>query len=412
MDVLLVTATVGGGVGRHVHLLAQGLLARGHRVAVACPGAVEDRFGFGALGAAVVPLELGQGVRPGDVRAVAALRALWPAVDVVHAHGVRAGAAAGLARRAGAPLVVTSHNAPPQGPARVVYLVLEGVVHRRADLVLGVSPDLVDRARRAGARRSDLAVVPADAGSPRSPEERAAARAALRAELGLTGTVGESPGGGPPADGARTEGAPSHGVPAHEPAVLLSVGRLAGQKRMDVLVRAYQQLLTDGTGGRPDPVLVLAGEGPEGPRLRALAAQGPGDIRFLGHRTDVLALLAGADVVVSAARWEGQPLGLQEALAAGAPIVATDVGGTGVVLGGAGLLVPGQEPAVVSGLAQAMGRVLTDDALRAQLSAAATRWAGELPDLDDAVAAALAAYARAGARHTGPGGAGTATRVT
>lgn len=402
MDVLLVTATVGGGVGRHVHHLADGLLARGHRVAVACPGAVEERFAFGALGAAVVPVELGRGLRPGDARAVATLRGLGAHVDVVHAHGIRAGAAAALARRAQVPLVVTTHNAAPEGaPAVVVHRALETVVHRRADLVLGVSPDLVRRARRDGARASDLAVVPAGVLPLRDPAERARARRRLRAELDL-----------PPHDG---------------PPVILSVGRLAEQKRMDLLVQAYHRMLRTGadpvagsdaqTGPRASPqappVLLIAGEGPGEQQLRELARRGPGDVRLLGHRTDVADLLAGADLVVSSAVWEGQPLGLQEALAAGAPVVATDVGGTGLVLSGAGLLVPGEEPRVVADLADAMGRVLADDDLRRELSAASLRRAGELPGLDDAVTAALAAYARAGVpRHTGPGGSHPAPEVT
>jgi glycosyltransferase involved in cell wall biosynthesis len=107
-------------------------------------------------------------------------------------------------------------------------------------------------------------------------------------------------------------------------------------------------------------------------------------------------LLAAADLVVSAARWEGQPVGLQEALAAGVPVVATDVGGTGTVLGGAGLLVPAGEPASVpEALAEAVARVLADPGLRARLAGASTRRAAELPTLDQAVDAALGAYARA-----------------
>ena len=63
-------------------------------------------------------------------------------------------------------------------------------------------------------------------------------------------------------------------------------------------------------------------------------------MRLLGHRDDVPDLLAAADVVVSSAVWEGQPVGLQEALHAGAAVVATDVGGTAAVVGDAALLVP------------------------------------------------------------------------
>jgi len=68
---------------------------------------------------------------------------------------------------------------------------------------------------------------------------------------------------------------------------------------------------------------------------------------------DIPELLAAADVAVSAAVWEGQPIWLQEALAAGCPIVATDVGGTAAVVGDAAVLTPpgdaGALAAAVSG---------------------------------------------------------------
>src|SRR5690606_41557316 len=53
----------------------------------------------------------------------------------------------------------------------------------------------------------------------------------------------------------------------------------------------------------PTVHLVVAGEGPERERLAAVA-RGRDDLHLLGHRDDVPDLLAGADVVVSAARWE------------------------------------------------------------------------------------------------------------
>ena len=67
-------------------------------------------------------------------------------------------------------------------------------------------------------------------------------------------------------------------------------------------------------------------------------------VRLLGRRDDVPDLMAAADVVVSTARWEGQPLGVQEALGLGAAVVATDVGGTREVTGDAAVLVPWPTP--------------------------------------------------------------------
>ena len=75
----------------------------------------------------------------------------------MHAHGLRAGAFAGLAllgvaRPARPALAVTVHNAPPGGRvARASYELLERICARRADLVLGASADLVERMRGRGA---------------------------------------------------------------------------------------------------------------------------------------------------------------------------------------------------------------------------------------------------------------------
>jgi glycosyltransferase involved in cell wall biosynthesis len=91
--------------------------------------------------------------------------------------------------------------------------------------------------------------------------------------------------------------------------------------------------------------------------------------------------------------WEGQPLILQEALRAGAAIVATRVGGTPELTGeDAALLVPSGDP---GRLADAVRVVLTDPGLAARLRQAAAARARALPDEVDAVTAALAEYDRA-----------------
>jgi glycosyltransferase involved in cell wall biosynthesis len=161
---------------------------------------------------------------------------------------------------------------------------------------------------------------------------------------------------------------------------------------MTTLVEAFERVVEQ---GRADPatVLVVAGEGPE--RAALEVRMGPAspspDVRLLGHRDDVVDLLAAADVVVSAAVWEGQPVWLQEALQVGAPVVATDVGGTALVLGGAGLLV-GAGAGLVERLAATLGEILADEAARERLRAGALARATGLPTAADALDAALAAY--------------------
>jgi glycosyltransferase involved in cell wall biosynthesis len=140
-------------------------------------------------------------------------------------------------------------------------------------------------------------------------------------------------------------------APGH--AVVLALGRLDRQKG--------QTYLLDAIAGIPDATLVLAGEGPERARLE-LRAQKLGlerRVRLLGNRSDVPALLAACDVLVQpSASFEGCPLAVLEAMAAGRPVVATDVGGVGEVVlhGRTGLLVaPCSAPALTGALTQVLG---------------------------------------------------------
>ena len=143
---------------------------------------------------------------------------------------------------------------------------------------------------------------------------------------------------------------------------------------------------------RPEPLLVIVGQGPLEAGLKSQAARLQVDARFAGHRDDVPVLLASAGVFVLPSVWEGQPLILQEALRAGVPVVATRVGGTPALTGeDAALLVP---PGDVHRLAAAVRAVLTDPALAARLRQAAADRAHTLPGEDDAVTAALAEYDR------------------
>ncbi len=90
-------------------------------------------------------------------------------------------------------------------------------------------------------------------------------------------------------------------------------------------------------------------------------------VEMLGHRDDIASVLEDADVLVLSSLSEGMPLVLLEAMAASTPIVATDVGGVRECCddGGAGLLAPPADPVA---LADALGAVLSDPDLRAQLA--------------------------------------------
>ena len=370
MKLALVLGTSTGGTGRHVKMLAVGCAARGVRVEVFGPAQTDRDLAFGAAapGIGFTPAEIADRPRlPGDLQAIGRLRRLFRAwrPDVVHAHGLRAGAltaiAVAFARTAPGrtPLVVTVHNAPPAGGVTgAIYRLLERIVARNADSVLCVSADLEDRMRAAGARRVGHAVVPAAAVPPTGGVSAETRSAALRAEFGA------EPG----------------------QAIVLAVGRLAVQKGFGFLLDAaarWRDL-------EPEPLLVIAGDGPLAASLQAKAASLGLMVRFAGRRDDVPALLAAADVFVLPSVWEGQALILQEALRAAVPIVATCVGGTpGLAGDAAAILVPAGD---AQRLAEAVRAVLGDPALAARLREAAAARARLLPDEDAAVAAALAEY--------------------
>jgi glycosyltransferase involved in cell wall biosynthesis len=169
--------------------------------------------------------------------------------------------------------------------------------------------------------------------------------------------------------------------------VVLAAGRLAPQKGFGVLLEAASRW----RDLEPEPLLVIAGDGPLAGELRARAASLGVAAEFPGRRDDIPALLASAAVFVLPSLWEGQPLVLQEALRAGMPVVATRAGGIPYLTGDdAALLVP---PGDAAGLADAVRAVLGDPALAARLRAAARDRAAALPTEEDAVAAALASYA-------------------
>jgi glycosyltransferase involved in cell wall biosynthesis len=398
--VALVVGTTAGGTGSHVRMLATGLAGRGIDVSVFGPPSADAAFGFGAAaGVTFSPVEFGDRPRLGDVAAVLRLRRLLghgrvaATSEVVHAHGLRAGALTVLAlarlrHRARPRIVVTVHNGLPagRGARSVVYRLLERVVARGADLVLCVSSDLEARMRSAGARQVGRAIVPpADPGPLRVPGQAPTVpdRTVASPITPTTSIIPTTPVAFIPVVASVSKTTPASARP-----LVLAVGRLAGQKDFGTLLLAAAQW----GDLNPPPLLAIAGDGPLAAELRAQAVSLGVDAAFLGRRDDVAELLAAATVFVLPSRWEGQPLVLQEALRAGAAIVATRVGGIPDLVGddAAVLVRPGNADA----LATAVRAVLVDPPLAARLRAAAAVRGTALPTAADAVAAALAAYAQ------------------
>lgn len=168
-----------------------------------------------------------------------------------------------------------------------------------------------------------------------------------------------------------------------ETILFVCVAGLRIQKNHPLLLRAYAQLgtLVERTQlllvGAPDPANPTYAES-----LHQLAQElGIADhVRFLGARSDMPAILNAADIFVLPSHYEGNPLSVMEAMAAGLPPVCTAVGGVPELIqhGSTGLLVP---PDDETALADALQKLIVDIELRGQLGLAAQSYARERFDI-------------------------------
>ncbi|MFC8277243.1 glycosyltransferase family 4 protein [Streptomyces sp. NPDC057271] len=343
----------GGSAGSsaHVRSLASGLVARGVRVTVCAPAELDRAYDFIGAGAHFVPVP-----RRNDPATVAQLRNACIGADVVHAHGLHASVRATLALsgpvRAPA-LVTTWHTRTHVDGARGRLLrLLERTTVRASAVVLGTSSELVDRARRRGARDARLAPVTVPAS--RAPVCLHDGKA--RAELG-----------------------------AVDRPLLMAVGALVPERGYGLLLDAAREW----RDMEPQPLLVIAGEGRERAALqRRIEAEGLG-VRLIGRREDVAELLAAADVAVLPSRWEARALLAQEALRLGVPLVATAVGGVPELVGDAAELVPWGD---AGALAAAVRGLLEDADRRMDLAAAGRTQARTWPTEDETIAHVLSVY--------------------
>jgi len=228
----------------------------------------------------------------------------------------------------------------------------------RTDVLVGNSESVAAFYRDLGVPAEKVRVIPNAVAPPASPSVD---RAAIRRELGL------------PED-AR---------------VVAYMGRLAKQKRVDVLVWAMQ-LLRQLTG---NVYHVVIGDGPERRRLEDLAKHFTCDhvTRFVGHRSDAGRLAWAFDAFWLASEFEGQSNSLLEAMAAGVPVIASDIPANREVVadGRTGYLVrPGDSVA----FAQYVDRLLADPELRGRIGAAAQEDMRERHSVPSMVAAYASLY--------------------
>ena len=149
--VLELSAQAAGGVRAHIRQVSQLLAKDGHQVLLAGPSNVISPADGAVSGACPRTYQIDIGARPSgaDLKALRQLKQLAATVEVIHAHGLRAGALAVLAAKrlpaAKRPrVVVTLHNLPVgSAPTRLVGKALHLVVVKGADYVLTVSPCLL-----------------------------------------------------------------------------------------------------------------------------------------------------------------------------------------------------------------------------------------------------------------------------
>jgi glycosyltransferase involved in cell wall biosynthesis len=329
---VLVSTQPGGGP-QHVLAAALGLRARGWRPIVAGPpdGALFARFREAGLETFALGTD-----RLSPLTVVRLVRLMRRhGVRLVHSHGKGAGFHARLAARiTGVPAIHTLHGIHYERysrPARTVYLALERTLSGWTRMVINVSRAQEQEGLALGLfTRAQSAVILNGVDVARlgaSALDRWDARAALGLDQGAL--------------------------------VVGCAARFDEVKRLDVLLRAAARVT-------PPPTVALLGRGPEGGRLRAIAAELgiTARVKLAGEVPEAARLFAALDVFAAPSRKEGLPLGVIEAMALGLPVLASDIPAHREVLGPASEgLVEGSVDAFAAGLTKLLG----DAELRARL---------------------------------------------
>jgi glycosyltransferase involved in cell wall biosynthesis len=325
-----------GGTERYLHTLAQGLVELGDEVVVVTRTDHPEELPrfldrFTSSGARVLVIESGaiSGAPERVLRARRVLRSLK--ADVLHFNQQTPSSLAPeilSSAGVGGPARVATNHLPVLGipPFNLAGSLLWRSARRALDLVITETPldaSTIAMSGQAPAARIRVVVHGVDT------ELFSPGPSALRAELGVTSD-----------------------------AVLVGcVGRLERQKRQDRLIMALPVLLSLGVHTE----LVIVGTGPLLGELKSLSGRcGVDDrVHFLGERDDVPNVLRALDVFALASDFEGLPLAILEAMAAGVAVVATRVGGveTAVRDGVNGRIVAANDP---NGLVTALMHTLEE----------------------------------------------------
>ncbi len=342
------------GVSTSIQTFRRDLIAAGHRVLLIAPGypglAPEQD-------ADILRVKSWQVPRDPEDRYMSrrAIRRLWPIIqaaqpDVVHVQTPFVAHYAGIeiARRLGVPVIETYHT-------YFEHYLQHYVPAVPANLLRGFSRWFTKRQ----CSQVDAII------SPSQPMTEVLSAYGIATPLHVIPT-GLDPSRFADSDGRRFRAL--HGIGSRPMA--LFVGRVAHEKNIDFLLVMLRKL----TEKVPDVLLVIAGEGPAVPHIKAAIqnAELSANTRLIGYlerNSTLLDCYRAADVFVFASRTETQGLVLLEAMAQGTPVVSTAVMGTAEVLRHAKGAIISQENA--SAFSQSVALVLKDLALREKLSTAA-----------------------------------------
>ncbi len=257
--------------------------------------------------------------------------------DVVHAHGYKADIYCYFALRGTeVPMVSTCHTWYDNDWRVTLYGKIDRMVLRGFDQVVAVSDEVEARLLAAGVSADKVTLI--------------------RNGIGTAAFEGIAP-------------SLRNGLGEGELLVGL-VGRLSREKGVDIFIRAAAEVLKV----LPEVRFVVVGDGADRVALGALIEElGVGTkMSLLGPRSDMPAVYASFDLMVSASREEGLPMAILEGLASGRALIATSVGAVPEVVrdDDTGVLLA---PEDVAQLAGAMQRLLQDAALRGRLGRAGKR---------------------------------------
>jgi glycosyltransferase involved in cell wall biosynthesis len=321
-----------GGQERRIVSEMAGMQARGHRIWLATRPSCRIADEAAAAGIQVVTLPFAGKFHPATIMGLRRL-IRREGIDIVNTHsGIDSWSGGIAAKLAGVGLVRTRHINNP------IHRHWFNFVHYLPDRVVACGEEmrrhLVD-----GCDFPEAQVVSIPTGIDFARFQPGRPRAEMRASLGM----------------------------ADSDWLVFMVGIIRSVKRHEVALEAVARALPE----IPNLRLILVGDGPRSEAMRQLAEQLgiTGQVRFLGHRNDILDLLEAADAFLLTSRSEGVPQAVTQALGRGLPVVATRVGGVPelILQERTGLLAAAED---VAGIAAALARLSQDPALAARLGAA------------------------------------------